>query len=88
MNAKDALKISETDNVAVALKALSGGAEVTVGSRTVVIREPILAYHKFALEDIASGDRVFKYGEVIGEATADIPAGSHVHVHNVRTLRG
>ena len=32
---------------------------------------------------IALGEPVRKYGEVIGFATADIPAGSHVHVHNL-----
>jgi altronate dehydratase small subunit len=30
---------------------------------------------------------VIKYGQVIGEAKAAIPAGAHVHVHNLRGLR-
>lgn len=88
MGSKDALRISESDSVAVALRPLSAGDEVSVGSATVVIGEAIRAYHKFALGDIRKGDMVLKYGEVIGEATADIPAGRHVHVHNVRSLRG
>jgi altronate hydrolase len=40
--------------------------------------------HKFALCDIAPGEAVLKYGQVIGFAGAPIPAGSHVHTHNVR----
>ena len=43
------------------------------------------AGHKLALKNIASGDRVIKYGSTIGEAIADIPAGSWVHTHNLRT---
>lgn len=41
--------------------------------------------HKIARTDIKSGDKILKYGAPIGIATADIPAGAHVHVHNVRS---
>ncbi|GAF87433.1 unnamed protein product, partial [marine sediment metagenome] len=44
--------------------------------------------HKLALLDIASGDKIIKYGEVIGQATTPIKKGEHVHVHNVEGLRG
>ena len=46
--------------------------------RTVEIKtlDPIPLGHKVALRDIATGDDVIKYGEVIGRASADIPAGS------------
>lgn len=39
--------------------------------------------HKFALRDIAKGEYVIKYGEIIGRATADIRAGEWVHTHNL-----
>ena len=42
--------------------------------------------HKFALCDIAEGEKVIKYGMPIGYATEKIPAGTHVHTHNVKTL--
>jgi altronate dehydratase small subunit len=42
-------------------------------------------YHKIAIEDIDMGKPVYKYGEVIGEASADIKKGSHVHDHNIRS---
>ena len=48
---------------------------------------PIPLGHKVALRDIAEGDDVLKYGEVIGRACADIPAGSHLHVHNTKTKK-
>ena len=43
--------------------------------------------HKIALKPIAKGETIFKYGEDIGRAIADIPKGAHVHVHNIKTKR-
>lgn len=63
---------------------------VSVGERliTLVARQDIRFLHKLALCDIAAGERVYKYGAVIGEATKPIAAGEHVHVHNLRSLWG
>ena len=36
--------------------------------------------HKIALRDIRAGEPVLKYGQPIGLAARDIPAGDHVHV--------
>lgn len=63
------LKIHPADNVAVALESAEG----------------IPAGHKFALRDVAKGEKIIKYGDPIGIATMDIPQGAHVHTHNVRT---
>jgi (2R)-sulfolactate sulfo-lyase subunit alpha len=43
--------------------------------------------HKIALTDIRKGDTVWKYGQDIGVAVADIAKGEHVHVHNLKTKR-
>jgi (2R)-sulfolactate sulfo-lyase subunit alpha len=43
--------------------------------------------HKVALVDIKTGDTVWKYGQDIGKAVADIKKGEHVHVHNLKTKR-
>src|SRR5262249_68800 len=43
--------------------------------------------HKVALTDIKSGDTVWKYGQDIGKAVANIAKGDHVHVHNLKTKR-
>ncbi|RJE79015.1 UxaA family hydrolase [Paracoccus sp. JM45] len=40
------------------------------------------AGHKIARADIAFGQAILKYGQIIGYATADITAGDHVHSHN------
>jgi (2R)-sulfolactate sulfo-lyase subunit alpha len=43
--------------------------------------------HKVALTDIKAGDTIWKYGQDIGKAKADIKAGEHLHVHNAKTKR-
>ena len=43
--------------------------------------------HKVALKPIKKGDTIWKYGQDIGKAVADIAKGHHVHTHNVKTKR-
>lgn len=43
--------------------------------------------HKVAIKAIKAGDTIIKYGVDIGRAIADIGAGEHLHVHNVKTKR-
>lgn len=43
--------------------------------------------HKVALKPIKSGDTIWKYGQDVGKAVADIGQGEHVHTHNVKTKR-
>ena len=50
----------------------------------IEVREPIGLGHKVALADIAPGEPVRKYGQIIGFASKAIPAGSLVHVHNLK----
>ena len=87
----DAIRLSPEDNVATLLRAVARGEKVRIGGgeATLVVEagEPIALCHKIALADLGPGDRILKYGEPIGEATAAIRAGAHVHVHNLRSLR-
>ncbi len=85
---KPVLIISARDNVATALEPLAAGRHIEVDARSVTAIEPIAAGHKIALEPIAAGAAVFKYGSAIGTAISDIPAGAHVHTHNVASSRG
>jgi len=77
------LVLDPGDNVAVATVALAVG-EVVLDVR---VREAIRFGHKLALRDIAAGEAILKYHEVIGRASSDIAAGDHVHVHNVVSAR-
>ena len=72
--------LAPDDDVAVARVALEPG---TVLGTALTTLAPIPAGHKIALRDIAVGQPVHKYGQIIGVATAPIRAGEHVHVHNV-----
>jgi altronate dehydratase len=79
--------ISASDNVATALEALAPGSVLTsVGS--VTVRDAIPRGHKVAVRPIPAGSSVMKYGSPIGVAMVDIPAGAHVHTHNVSSARG
>ena len=82
----DMVRITPRDMVAVALRPLSAGETIDYGGGEVTLTEDLPMGHKAALRDIRKGEAVIKYGYPIGEATADIPAGGHVHTHNLHTL--
>ena len=85
--APDAILIHETDNVAVCLEDVAAGADAAVmagkNALTVTATAAIPRGHKIAMRDIAAGESILKYGEVIGKATQAIGVGQHVHRHNV-----
>lgn len=85
----NAVAIDVGDNVAVALAELKESARVHLAGQhfSIPLMKPIPMGHKFAIKPIAKGTAVMKYGQVIGKATADIPAGAHVHVQNVTSDR-
>jgi altronate dehydratase small subunit len=84
--------VEPTDNVATALRELDAGETVTVAvgdeDVTVEVQEDVTFGHKIALEEIAAGDTITKYGKSIGNASQDITAGEWVHVHNVESNYG
>ncbi len=83
------IRINEKDNVAVALSPVTKGETIAIGegpeSLSVCAVEDIPQGHKIALRDIADGENIIKYGFPIGHALADVPAGSWLHTHNVKT---
>lgn len=88
-----AIQIDEKDNVATITSDGEPSDEVEVlDSEGVIIlkarpAEKISSGHKIALKAISKGDKILKYGEVIGIASSAIPAGSWVHTHNVESER-
>ena len=75
------IQIHPQDNVLVALSPLEKGETL----QGVTALENVPQGHKMALRDIRAGENVIKYGFPIGHALQDIPAGSWVHTHNVKT---
>ena len=83
-----AIVLSATDTVATALSDLESGRTIDLEDGSITLRESVAFGHKVALTSHEIGESVHKYGEVIGVATEQIPAGAWVHVHNVESRRG
>lgn len=81
--ASNAVRLDQDDNVAVATRRIQRGQRVTLPSPGPDARADIPPGHKIAVQPIASGTSVTKYGQPIGVATADIEPGEHVHLHNL-----
>ena len=81
------------DDVGVAVRDLATGEEVGVSSlegefvTTVRLVTDVPLGHKVAMRELDLEHKVIEYGRPIGKATAAIPAGAHVHVHNIKSLR-
>ncbi|MFF5306387.1 UxaA family hydrolase [Streptomyces sp. NPDC013161] len=71
------------DDIGLLLSDVPEGTPLELPDGTTPAAGDIAAGHKVALHGIAKDAPVRKYGEVIGVALADIPAGGHVHVHNL-----
>lgn len=72
--------LHERDDVAIAARDLKPGEVIGDGER---VREAIPRGHKVAVRPLARGSAVRKYAQVIGQAKRAIPAGAHVHTHNL-----
>jgi altronate dehydratase small subunit len=77
--------LSPEDNCLVVAQALREGDTVTVEGERVAVTRTIGVGHKLARRAIRAGEKVLKYGAVIGTATADIGRGEHVHTHNLES---
>jgi altronate dehydratase len=84
------LRINVLDNVVTALRELPVGTLLVADDPlpAIATSELIPFGHKVAISTIRAGDMVIKYGASIGKATAEIAAGQHVHVHNLKSVRG
>lgn len=85
----DAVRIAESDQIAVAARDLEGAVSVLAGERRlqVILPSPVPCGHKFALFDMPIGTEIRKYGDVIGVLTKAVAAGEHVHIHNLASRR-
>jgi altronate hydrolase len=85
----NALRINTSDNVAIALDSLKKGDDIIIDGKILFsTTEDIQAGHKIAIEYIALGDNIYRYGEPILEATRAIFRGEWVHVHNTQPVSG
>ncbi|GGB46656.1 dehydratase [Roseibium aquae] len=81
MTARPPLVLDPRDTVAILPERTAGGLDPLGLGKPLI--QPLPAGHKIARIDHATGDRVFKFGQIIGTASQAIRAGEHVHSHNL-----
>jgi altronate dehydratase small subunit len=85
---ESALKMTPDDNVATVLDDIGEGFELDLDDRSIQFVEDISFGHKVALRAIDQGEMIYKYDEIIGQATQAIAPGEWVHTHNCESTRG
>jgi hypothetical protein len=79
------LRLHPNDNVLTVISTLEPGTQIQMGAASVSVKTRLPTGHKVAARDIASGEKILKYGAPIGSATTAISAGEHVHTHNLQS---
>ncbi|WP_251978829.1 UxaA family hydrolase [Salinicola avicenniae] len=74
------IRLHASDDVVIARTPLPAGTEALPG---IVLTAAVPAAHKIAVHSLKAGDKIRRYGQVIGRATQTIAPGEHVHVHNL-----
>lgn len=77
----NAILLNDDDNVVVALQDIEAGASADFVDAPLV--NSVQRGHKIARRPVAAGAAIVRYGQIIGQAKADIHPGEHVHVHNL-----
>jgi len=60
---------------------------IYASNKKIIAKDDIEIGHKIAIKSIEKGNHIIKYGEKIGITKQDIEKGSHVHIHNVASIR-
>jgi SAF domain len=88
----NAILLNDMDNVVTATRPIAAGKKLMIGSSSRMIIQNSSEYidtgHKISIAPIRKGERIIKFGEIIGEATEEIKPGEHVHSHNMKSLHG
>ena len=76
------IRLDARDNVVVARMDVPAGTAVPSEGLTTL--QDVPSGHKIAARFIRQGEPVLKYNTLIGFAPVDIPAGTHMHSHNIQ----
>ena len=79
------IKIHPNDNVVIAIEKILNDEIILVDNNAIKILSDVSHGHKIAIKNIIEGENIFKYGHVIGHASANIKPGELVHSHNLKT---
>ncbi|HEX7932779.1 MAG TPA: altronate dehydratase family protein [Paraburkholderia sp.] len=75
------IRLHPGDDVIIATRQLMPGTRID--AEQLVVKGLIPPGHKVATRDIAKGEPVKRYNQIIGVAREAIARGQHVHVHNL-----
>ena len=75
------IRIHPRDDVVIARQQLVGGTRIA--SEGITVSGLVPPGHKIATRNIAAGEPVRRYDQIIGSAKQAIAAGQHVHSHNL-----
>lgn len=78
------LKIHAADNVLVALTHLKRGEEISFTDGQCTLVSDVQAKHKFAIADLAVGDKIIMYGYLVGRAVEPIAKGEAITTRNTK----
>jgi (2R)-sulfolactate sulfo-lyase subunit alpha len=84
-NTRKLLRIHRDDNVLIVVAPVRPGDREIIDGREVAFTQSIAIGHKVAARDVKAGEKVYKCGVPIGSAKAMIPAGGHIHLHNLKS---
>ena len=79
------LRIHHDDNVLIVVAPVRAGDRDLVDGHEILFTQDIAIGHKAAARDIKAGEKVYKCGVPIGSAKEMIPAGAHIHLHNLKS---
>ena len=79
------LRIHRDDNVLIVVNPVRPGDCDLIDGQEVVFTQNVAIGHKVAARDIGAGEKIYKCGVPIGSAKEVIPAGSHIHLHNLKS---
>lgn len=79
------LRIHRADNVLIVVRSVKPGDREVIDGHDIVFTQEIAIGHKVAARDIRAGEKIYKCGVPIGSAKEKVPAGSHIHLHNLKS---
>jgi altronate dehydratase small subunit len=83
--ASNLLLMSPEDNCLIARVDLKAGDMVSIDGYPVALPGNVRLGHKVARRDLQAGEKVLRYGAIIGSATVSIGIGAHIHTHNLES---
>jgi altronate hydrolase len=77
------LKIHPSDNIIVALVDLKKGEKILINNKPLKLIYNIKAKHKFSIDDLKIGDKVYMYGVIVGIAKKQIFKSEPITTQNI-----